>query len=198
MTRDERRALRLLASEAHGVTEAPMLAHGFRREMLAGLVLAGLVTVVQRRREPAARGLRSIATRLQMTGVPRSWPTAGVAVEAPLLGTLGRGFCSIRAPTLQMGPVAPMAWKKFGFLTVRHVTPLVRAAPVRPFSHVMCSSQAEPGASFGRHRIPHRQREKPIFRCCVGLRPLCHDLSSMVACPGSIVASLGSRGGVPT
>ena len=46
MTRDERRALRLLASEAHGVTEALMLAHGFRREMLAGLVLAGLVTVV--------------------------------------------------------------------------------------------------------------------------------------------------------
>jgi hypothetical protein len=46
MTRDERRALRLLAGDAHGVSEALMLAHGFRREMLAGLVLAGLATVV--------------------------------------------------------------------------------------------------------------------------------------------------------
>jgi hypothetical protein len=46
MTRDEHRALTLLASNQRGVTEALMLAHGFRREMLAGLVLAGLVTVV--------------------------------------------------------------------------------------------------------------------------------------------------------
>jgi len=46
MTRDERRALRLLAGDAHGATEALMLVHGFRRETLAGLVLAGLATVV--------------------------------------------------------------------------------------------------------------------------------------------------------
>jgi hypothetical protein len=44
MTRDHR-ALGLLASDQRGLTEALMLAHGFRREMLAGLVLAGLVTV---------------------------------------------------------------------------------------------------------------------------------------------------------
>jgi hypothetical protein len=46
LTADQRRALQLLASDAHDATEALMLAHGFRREMLAGLVLAGLATVV--------------------------------------------------------------------------------------------------------------------------------------------------------
>jgi hypothetical protein len=45
LTADQRRAPRLLAQEAHGVTEALMLAHGFRRAMLAGLVLAGLARV---------------------------------------------------------------------------------------------------------------------------------------------------------
>jgi hypothetical protein len=38
--------LELLASDPRGVTEALMLAHGFRRKMLAELVLAGLATVV--------------------------------------------------------------------------------------------------------------------------------------------------------
>ena len=46
MTADQRRALSLLASDQHGATEALMLAHGFHREMLAGLVQAGLATVV--------------------------------------------------------------------------------------------------------------------------------------------------------
>jgi hypothetical protein len=47
LSADQRRALRLLASHyRRGVTEAIMLANGFRRDMLAGLVLAGLVTVV--------------------------------------------------------------------------------------------------------------------------------------------------------
>jgi hypothetical protein len=41
LTSDQRRALALLASDQHGATEALMLAHGFHREMLAGLVLAG-------------------------------------------------------------------------------------------------------------------------------------------------------------
>jgi hypothetical protein len=41
---EQRCALALLASDEHGATEALMLALGFRREMLAGLVLAGLVT----------------------------------------------------------------------------------------------------------------------------------------------------------
>jgi hypothetical protein len=45
LTADQRRALRLLAGAPDGVTEAMMLAHGFRREMLARLVLKGLATV---------------------------------------------------------------------------------------------------------------------------------------------------------
>jgi hypothetical protein len=39
MTRDERRALKLLASNQRGVTEALMLARGFRRESWLGLCL---------------------------------------------------------------------------------------------------------------------------------------------------------------
>ena len=46
MTADQRRALTLLASDQHGATEALMLAHCFKRETLAGLVQAGLATVV--------------------------------------------------------------------------------------------------------------------------------------------------------
>ena len=46
MTRDQRRALRLLADVPRGIAESLMLAHGFSRELIAGLVLAGLVTVV--------------------------------------------------------------------------------------------------------------------------------------------------------
>jgi hypothetical protein len=44
---DQRCALALLASDERGQTEL-MLALGFRREMLAGLVLAGLVTETMR------------------------------------------------------------------------------------------------------------------------------------------------------
>jgi hypothetical protein len=46
MTRNQRRALRRLAHVPRGVAETLMLAHGFTRELMAGLVLAGLVTVV--------------------------------------------------------------------------------------------------------------------------------------------------------
>jgi hypothetical protein len=49
LTGDQRRALRVLVDAGrNGVTEALMLAHGFKREMLAGLVLAELATVVTR------------------------------------------------------------------------------------------------------------------------------------------------------
>jgi hypothetical protein len=43
MNANERRAS--LVSAPHGVSEALMLAYGFRRDMLAGLVLGGLATV---------------------------------------------------------------------------------------------------------------------------------------------------------
>jgi hypothetical protein len=45
-TREQRRALRRLANVPRGITETLMLAHGFTRELIAGLLLAGLVTVV--------------------------------------------------------------------------------------------------------------------------------------------------------
>jgi hypothetical protein len=42
---EQRRALKLLARIPGGATEATLFAHGFWREMLAGLVFAGLATV---------------------------------------------------------------------------------------------------------------------------------------------------------
>ena len=49
LTAEQRRALRVLADAGqNGATEAIMMAHGFGREMLAGLVLAELATVVTR------------------------------------------------------------------------------------------------------------------------------------------------------
>jgi len=41
---EQRRALQLLAGSPFGATEAVMLAHGFTRRILAGLVRAGLAT----------------------------------------------------------------------------------------------------------------------------------------------------------
>ncbi len=45
LSAEQRRALKLLASIRGGATEATLFAHGFWREMLAGLVVAGLATV---------------------------------------------------------------------------------------------------------------------------------------------------------
>jgi hypothetical protein len=45
LSAEQRRALKLLARIPGGATEATLFAHGFGREMLAGLVLAGLATV---------------------------------------------------------------------------------------------------------------------------------------------------------
>jgi hypothetical protein len=47
LSQDRRRALQLLASTPRGTTEDLLvLAHGFSRDTVAGLVLAGLLTVV--------------------------------------------------------------------------------------------------------------------------------------------------------
>ena len=46
MTRDQRRALRRLAGVPRGIVQSLMLAHGFTRELIGSLVLAGLVMVV--------------------------------------------------------------------------------------------------------------------------------------------------------
>ena len=46
MTRDQRRALQWLVRVPRGIVKTLLLAHGFTRELIATLVLAGLVTVV--------------------------------------------------------------------------------------------------------------------------------------------------------
>lgn len=47
LTRDQRRALELLACEQHGATDGLLvLAHGFQIKMLAGLVHDGLATAI--------------------------------------------------------------------------------------------------------------------------------------------------------
>jgi hypothetical protein len=58
LTVDQHRALRLLAGNEHGVNEALMLAHGFRRDMLAGLVLAGLATITTETMRAGAAPMR--------------------------------------------------------------------------------------------------------------------------------------------
>ncbi len=50
MTPDEFDALQTLANVTRGIAQTLMLAHGFRHELIAGLVLAGLPTVVFRLR----------------------------------------------------------------------------------------------------------------------------------------------------
>jgi hypothetical protein len=44
ISKDQYRALRLLANGAHGCTESMMLAHGFKAELLAALARDGLAT----------------------------------------------------------------------------------------------------------------------------------------------------------
>jgi hypothetical protein len=63
---DERRALRLLdEAEPRGCTEAALLAHGFRTELLAGLVCDGLASKAP---ESIRAGGRSVAVaRLRIT-----------------------------------------------------------------------------------------------------------------------------------
>jgi hypothetical protein len=48
ISRDQRRALRLLADAPNGATEAIMLAHGFTNAMLDALVRDGLATAERR------------------------------------------------------------------------------------------------------------------------------------------------------
>jgi hypothetical protein len=45
LSAEQRRALKLLARISGGATETTLFAHGFWRETLSGLVLAGLATV---------------------------------------------------------------------------------------------------------------------------------------------------------
>jgi hypothetical protein len=71
---EQRRALRLLASSPFGVTEAIMLARGFTRRILAGLVRAGLATA---RGKTVTAGHHAIAVgRVRITDAGR-WAVEG-------------------------------------------------------------------------------------------------------------------------
>jgi hypothetical protein len=70
LSKEQRYALALLDSVLHGVTEDQLaLVHGFDRDMIAGLVHAGLAT---RRRETIETGGRTIeVVRLIITDAGR-------------------------------------------------------------------------------------------------------------------------------
>jgi hypothetical protein len=69
LTRSERHALKILAHHQRGATETLMIACGFRRKMLAGLVLAGLVTVVTEIMRAGSATIR--VERYRITGAGR-------------------------------------------------------------------------------------------------------------------------------
>jgi hypothetical protein len=77
MSRDQHRALRLLAGSPLGVTEAIMLAHGFTNDLLVDLVHEG-----RRRRRPRPCMLGSGRSRLSGCGSPMPggwrWPDDGL------------------------------------------------------------------------------------------------------------------------
>jgi|GraSoi_2013_40cm_1033754.scaffolds.fasta_scaffold121718_1 hypothetical protein len=63
MTRDQQRALRRLANVPRGIAKTLMIAHGFTHELIAGLVLADLATVVT---DTARIGEQTIEVELVM------------------------------------------------------------------------------------------------------------------------------------
>jgi hypothetical protein len=75
LTAEQRRALALLASDERGAAEALMTAHGFRREMLAELVLAGFVTVVTEKMKAGAATIK--VERYRITDDGRAALAAG-------------------------------------------------------------------------------------------------------------------------
>ena len=69
--REQRRALKMLADAPRGVSkEMLVVVHGFSAEMLAGLVLAGLATVVTET-ERAPRGVTIKIERIRITDAGR-------------------------------------------------------------------------------------------------------------------------------
>jgi hypothetical protein len=69
--REQRRALKMLADAPRGVSaEMLVVAHGFSAEMLAGLVLAGLATVVTETKSAPRDGTIKVE-RIRVTAVGR-------------------------------------------------------------------------------------------------------------------------------
>jgi hypothetical protein len=70
VSHEQRRALKKLAGSPRGLTEHLLMAHGFSVEMLSGLVLAELATVVtEPMREP--RGVVNMIERIRITDAGR-------------------------------------------------------------------------------------------------------------------------------
>ena len=67
--RKRRRALELLETSLNGCTEAIMLAHGFKIELLVELVQAGLATASTEQMLAGGRPME--VTRLRITGAGR-------------------------------------------------------------------------------------------------------------------------------
>ena len=71
LSREQRRALKVLADTPRGVSEEVlMVAHGFPAEMIAGVVLIGLATMVTETRQ-APRGLTIKVERIRITDAGR-------------------------------------------------------------------------------------------------------------------------------
>jgi hypothetical protein len=71
-TREQRRALEMLAGTPRGLTEHFLLGHGFSVEMLSNLVLANLAIVVT---EPMTvhRAATLMVERIRITDAGRTW-----------------------------------------------------------------------------------------------------------------------------
>ena len=71
LSREQRRALKMLADAPRGISEEVLVvAHGFSAEMLAGLVLAGLAAVVTETKN-VHRGLTIDIERIRITTAGR-------------------------------------------------------------------------------------------------------------------------------
>jgi hypothetical protein len=67
LSREQRRALKTLADAPRGVSEEMLVVvHGFSAEIVTGLVLAGLATVVTETKK-APRGLTIMVERIRIT-----------------------------------------------------------------------------------------------------------------------------------
>jgi hypothetical protein len=67
LSQEHRRALELLASSPHAVTEAVLMVYGFPAETLAKLVLAELATIVTETIKWAASGWKIRVDRVRIT-----------------------------------------------------------------------------------------------------------------------------------
>jgi len=65
---ERRRALRLLAGAPEGVTEALMLAHGFRVELLVDLCIAGLATAKPEHMRAGRRTMEVVRMKITEAG----------------------------------------------------------------------------------------------------------------------------------